>query len=98
MKGGGRVINDTLGDFEVVLIGEAGTRTVRAYRGGGHIFRASATGPGSVVAAGQSWRIEEDALVSVGGERLARLPGHIAFWFAWSGFRTDAPLFEDSGG
>ena len=34
---GGRVINDTLGDFEVVLIGEAATRTVRAYRAGGHI-------------------------------------------------------------
>ena len=31
---GGRVINDTLGDFEVVLIGEAATRTVRAYRAG----------------------------------------------------------------
>ena len=95
---GGRVINDTLGDFEVVLIGEAATRTVRAYRAGGHTFTASATGPGSVVAGGQSWRVEEDALVSVGGERLERLPGHIAFWFAWSGFGTDALLFDDSGG
>jgi hypothetical protein len=26
---------------------------------------------------------------------LARLPGHIAYYFAWSGFKTGAPLYGD---
>jgi hypothetical protein len=26
------------------------------------------------------------------GERLERLPGHIAYWFAWQGFFAGAPL------
>ena len=35
---GGTVINDRLGDIPVVLIGDAATRTVRAYRAGGRTF------------------------------------------------------------
>jgi len=36
------------------------------------------------------WRITEEALVSGGNKRLSRLPGHIAYWFAWQNFRPDA--------
>ena len=95
---GGRVINDRLGDLAVVLIGDAATRTVRAYRAGGRTFEAAAGGPGQLVAGAETWRVEEEALVGEDGERLARLPGHIAYWFAWSGFRADAPLFEEQEG
>ena len=95
---GGRVINDRLGDLAVVLIGDAATRTVRAYRAGGRTFEAAAGGLGQLVAGTETWRVEEEALVGEDGERLARLPGHIAYWFAWSGFRADAPLFEEQEG
>ncbi len=35
------------------------------------------------------------ALIGPRGERLARLPGHIAYWFAYSGFAAgEAALGE----
>lgn len=82
---GGAVINDKAGIIDLVLIGNAATRTVRAYRSEGLQFEKGAT-PGVVVAAGETWQVGEDALVSPSGRRLARLPGHVAYWFAWSGY------------
>ena len=32
---------------------------------------------------GRRWRVTEPALVGEGGEELARLPAHRAFWFGW---------------
>lgn len=71
-------------------VGDAGTRTVRAYQSRGHEF-ATGSSPTALVADGQSWRIEEGALVSTDGARLPRLAGHIAYWFAWQGFIDGAP-------
>ena len=89
----GAVINDTVGPLDVVLIGDATTRTVRAYGAGGRDFAAVADQPDSVIADGETWKVEEDALVGAGGQRLKRLAGHIAYWFAWRGFRPEAPLY-----
>jgi hypothetical protein len=80
----------------VVLIGDADTRTVRAYASGGREF-AAGSGPTTLVAEGQHWQIQEDALISPDGARLERLPGHIAYWFAWQGFVQGAPLAEPAG-
>lgn len=88
---GGRVINDSVGDLEIVLIGDATTRTVRSYESGGRAFVAGYEAL-ALIADGEAWRIEEEALIGPGGARLARLPGHIAFWFAWSGFSEGASL------
>jgi hypothetical protein len=90
---GGRVINAEVGDLPVVLIGDAATRTVRAYESGGRDFAAGPQ-PTTLAADGRAWQIQEDALVGPDGARLARLPGHIAYWFAWQGFIPDAPLGE----
>jgi len=92
---GGRVINAKVGDLPVVLVGDAATRTVRAYESGGRDFVA---GPAlaTLVANGHEWQVEEDALLGPDGARLARLPGHIAYWFAWQGFVAGAPLAEAS--
>jgi hypothetical protein len=85
------VINDA--DLDVVLIGDAATRSVRAYRAGGRSFAAG--GDATVIRAdGQDWRIEESALAGPDGLRLERLPGHIAYWFAWQDFVDGAPLAE----
>ena len=87
------VINDSVGELDVVLIGNVATRTVRAYGAGGRKFSAIADHPESVIADGKVWKVEEDALVGAEGQRLTRLAGHVAYWFAWRGFRPDAPLY-----
>ena len=84
---GGAVVNDRAGVIDVVLIGDAATRTVRAYRSEGLRFKAHADRPDLLLAGAETWRVTEDALVGPSGRRLTRLPGHIAYWFAWSGFR-----------
>ncbi len=85
-----RVINDRVGDLDVVLIGDAATRTVRAYRSDGRRFEEGSD-PTSISANGDTWQIEEAALIGPDG-RLERLPGHIAYWFAWQAFIDGAPL------
>ena len=89
---GGKVINDAVGDLDVVLIGDSASRTVRAYDARGRDFSAAGGDLESVVAGGKTWRVEEEALLGANGDRLPRLPGHIAYWFAWSGFKGAAPL------
>lgn len=81
----GAVINDVVGLEAVVLVGDAETRTVRAYRRGDREFTPGAA-PGTVTADGVDWAVEEDALVSPEGGRLPRLPGHVSYWFAWDGY------------
>ncbi len=82
------VVNDTAGVLELTLVGDPRTRTVRAYRTKGQTF---AKGPTTETLShkGETWRITEDALVSPSGDKLHRLPGHVAYWFAWSGYYGD---------
>jgi hypothetical protein len=79
------VINDTAGVVQLTLVGDAGKRTVRAYRTAGEVF---APGPAAntLMLGGKPWRVTEEAIVSPAGQSYPRLPGHIAFWFAWSGY------------
>ncbi len=64
----------------------------RAYERGPHRF-----GPRSRDALaderGRAWRVTEDALVGPDGERLARLPGHLAYWFGWFAFFPATELY-----
>ena len=87
---GGKVIHDRVGQVDVVLIGNAEQETVRAYESKGHRFTLSA--PDLLRASDGYWRVTEDALVHSGGKTLPRLPGHLAYWFAWSGFFENAVL------
>jgi hypothetical protein len=82
---GGKVINDRVGARDVVLIGEEATRTVRAYDRGGREFSAG-NARGEVQGPGGAWQVGEDALAGPGGEKLERLAGHVAYWFAWSNY------------
>lgn len=82
---GGAVVNDQAGVLDLVLIGDAATRTVRAYRSEGLSFEK---GPSAdqVKHEEEIWRVTEEALVAPTGRALPRLPGHVAYWFAWSGY------------
>jgi len=82
---GGAVINDTVGDRNVVVLGDAATRTVRAYDRQDMRFDATdddtrLAGPGGL------WRVEENLLVGPDGQKLPRIAGHISYWFAWDGY------------
>ncbi len=82
---GGAVVNDRAGVIDLVLIGDAATRTVRAYRTDGRTFSKGAS-PDRPLAGALEWRLSEDALIGPAGESFPRLPGHIAYWFAWNGY------------
>jgi len=83
-----RVVNDTVGQVDVVLIGDAATRTVRAYRRDGRIFEPGGA-PDEVKIGAATWKIGEENLLGPAGEKLPRVAGHVAFWFAWAGYLGD---------
>jgi hypothetical protein len=62
------------------LIGET-----RAYERGAHRFEGQ-TRDALLDERGRAWKVTEEALVGPAGERLARLPGELAYWFGWFAF------------
>ncbi len=90
---GGQVINDTMGGRNLVLIGDLDGRTVRAFERRDHEFTGETDGITDV--AGAVWSASEEALTSPTGETLPRVAGHIAYWFAWSGYLGEtAELYQ----
>lgn len=81
------LINDRAGLIDVLLLGDATTRTVRAYVRTGHTFTAD--GPTLKSTDGTTWTPTEDALLGPNNQSLPRLPGNLAYWFAWSGAYGD---------
>ena len=70
------VISDAVADVAVVVIGDADTRTARAYERGGLQFTrkngALVSGDGAI------WTMGEEALVAPDGRSLPRVAGHVA--------------------
>jgi uncharacterized protein DUF3179 len=94
-----RVTNDAVGGHPVVLLtepagGAAGLAAVRAYERGSFRF-APAAGGGLADQQGRPWRVDEEALHGPVGERLARLPGHLAYWFGWFSFYPRTELYGE---
>lgn len=91
-----RLVQDRIGDVDLLLIGDAESGAIRAYRRNGHTFRAGAA-PGELRdETGRVWKITEEALVpaaGVGTEPLARVPGVVAFWFGWYGFYPETEVW-----
>jgi hypothetical protein len=91
------VIDDRLGDTDLVLLGNPDSRSVRAYRRNGRTFHAGSA-PGTVRdEADRPWRVTEESLLPppglAGGAPLPRLPGHAALWFAWYGFHPQTEVW-----
>ncbi|MGI9509014.1 MAG: DUF3179 domain-containing protein [Geminicoccaceae bacterium] len=89
----GEIINDRIDDLRVVLIGDAETRTVRAYLRGDVVIKAT-DDPGMVLAGDRALKVTEEGLIDEDGNVMERLPGHIAYWFAWQGFIAGGPLAQ----
>jgi hypothetical protein len=70
------------------VIGDADTRSARAYERGGLEF---ARRNGALVSNdGVVWTPGEEALMAPDGRSLPRVAGHVAYWFAWDGYLGDA--------
>lgn len=80
-----RVINDAMAGKNIVLVGDAATRTVRAYERGDETFEAGSA-DGAMKSKAGDWKVSENFLIGPNGEKLARIPGHVAYWFAWDGY------------
>ena len=89
---GGAVLHDRVGPSDVVLVGNAETETVRAYESGGRTFVATEGDPFRLAHNGALWTVTEGALTGPCGESLARLPGHVAYWFAWQSYKAGKPV------
>jgi len=79
-----RAINDHVGIIPIVIIGDATTQTVRAYRSEGKQFTLNKDG--KLFEGDKQWQLSETELTGPNNQSLARLPGHIAYWFAWNGY------------
>ncbi|NOZ33050.1 MAG: DUF3179 domain-containing protein [Alphaproteobacteria bacterium] len=90
------VINDAIGTRNLVLVGDASTRTVRAFERGDLSFEAGDQ-PGVLLADGTSWQVAEDGLEAADGRTLGRVPGRLAYWFAWDNYMggATAELFTE---
>lgn len=75
------VLHGRLGAQDYVVVTDASGAN-RVFATGGRRFSAT---PGDSVLDehGRRWRVSEPALLGEGGEELARLPAHRAFWFGW---------------
>lgn len=69
---------------------------VRAYASEGIAFGLDDDGQ-VVDADGNVWTVTEEALVGPGGETLARLPGHLAYWFGWFNFYPRTEIYSAAG-
>ena len=88
------VINDSVADFPVVLLGDADSRSARAYERGSLSFEMKAARLTSDD--GAVWEAQEEALIAEDGRRLERVAGHVAYWFAWDGYLGDgAELYAE---
>ncbi len=73
------------------LIGET-----RAYERAAHTFAPAKTKDELLDERGQAWRVTEEALIGPKDERLARLGGHLAYWFAWFSYYPQTEVYQQT--
>jgi hypothetical protein len=66
---------------------------VRAYARGDVSFRPGAEPDALIDQDGRAWRAGDAELVGPDGARGRRLPGSVAYWFAWQAFHADTELY-----
>ncbi len=97
-----RVVNDTVGDRDIVILASGASSDARVFERMGQTF---ALAPGDdpdgaplalVDEDGAEWEVRQDGLHKTGGggEALSRIPSLIYFWFGWFAFHPDTLLYE----
>jgi hypothetical protein len=70
---------------------------VRAFERGDHTFARGPDQDSVLDENGDVWRVTEEALVGPDGEQLARLPGHLAYWFGWFNYFPQTTVYGVDG-
>ena len=91
------VINDTHAGQNLVVIHDGGGHGAVAYERGDHTFTATDDPVVVLDEAGDEWQVTDDGLLSDSGQILARLPGHMAYWFGWFSFYPNTELYGIDG-
>jgi hypothetical protein len=82
---GRNLINDRIGARRIVLLGDAKSRTVRAYDRNNIEFQSLKT-DGLLSSSGETWQITEANLIGPAGQKLRRVAGVLSYWFAWDNY------------
>ena len=96
-----RVLNDTVGQEDYVIIASPISSDVRVFERGNHLFALDESEVGFGVPRslvdedGTVWDVGHEGLTS-GPDRLPRVPSLVYFWFAWYAFHLDALLYSES--
>lgn len=67
---------------------------IRAFARGEHTFAPTSDDFIVLDEDGRPWQVTEEALVGPEGQTLARLNGHLAYWFGWYAFYPETELYE----
>ena len=95
-----RLINDTIGDTNIVLVASGTLSDGRVFDRGDVTFESIHVGDDGVIQSvidtdGMAWNNEEAGLTSQDGSTvLPRIPTLIYFWFGWYAFHPEAMLYE----
>ena len=95
-----RIVNDAIGDTEIVILASSISSDARVFRRDGRQFALSPDEetpgvPRAVVdQVGQVWTVSDVGLLRPDGEILERLPSYVSFWFGWYAFHPDTLLYE----
>ena len=95
-----RVINDTIGDREIVILASSISSDARVFDRSGKQFALNPDEQTPVVPQtivdedGQVWKVSDAGLTGPDGETLGRLPSYVSFWFGWYAFHPDTQLYE----
>ncbi len=99
-----RIVNDVVGGEEILVLGSSTSQGARVYHRGGRSFELPPDAEGGhrgipsviVDADGGTWQVTPEFLVNTAdeSEKLARIPTHMAFWFAWFQFYPETELYK----
>ena len=104
-----RVVNDTVGGADVVVVASANSQAARAYERDGRTFSladaggglaAESVGASLVDSDGVTWRVTEEFLVSEAdaSQQLERIPTRTTLWFGWFAFHPDTQVHTSDRG
>lgn len=90
------ILNDRIGNTDVVLLINPESGSVRAFERNNLTFTRQPPSRLLRDGAGDLWEVTEEALVckSDTSRRLKRLPGHVSLWFAWFGFFPKTEIYS----
>ena len=95
------LVNDAVGELNVVLLGNGDTGSVEAFERRSFTFLEKLAEDGQttlVDSEGGRWVVGPESLVAVGGKgEMPRVSGRTGFWFAWRAFFPQTELYDGDG-